>query len=66
MKEPMKMKDLTAYGIPSYILNIWERYYSPYLLQAQEEAVRNFGILDYNQGSTRLLRRVTPRIQTVL
>jgi len=55
MKEPMKMKDLTAYGIPSYILNIWERYYSPYLLQAQEDAVRNFGILDYNDKNKNLL-----------
>jgi len=50
----MKIKDLAIYGIPSYILNIWERHYSPYLLPAQEEAVRNFGILDYNEGSTRL------------
>jgi len=46
MKEPMKIKDLAAYGIPSYILIIWERHYSPYLLPAQEEAVINFGVLD--------------------
>jgi len=55
MKEPMKMKDLAAYGIPSFILNIWERHYSPYLLPAQEEAVRNFGILDYQDKNKNLL-----------
>jgi helicase len=65
MKEPMKIKDLAIYGIPSYILNIWERHYSPYLLPAQEEAVKNFGILDYNEGSTRLPPRFAPRNQTV-
>ena len=46
MKEPMKIKDLAVYGIPSYLLNIWERNYSPYLLPAQEEAVKNYGVLD--------------------
>ena len=57
----MKIKSLKNYGIPSYILNIWEKHYSPYLLPAQEDAVINYGILDYNQGSTRLLRRNAPR-----
>ncbi len=47
----MKIKDLANYGIPSYLLNIREKDCSPYLLPIQEEAVRNFGILDYNQGS---------------
>ena len=42
----MKIKDLKKYGIPSYIINIWEKDYSPYLLPLQEEAVRNYGILD--------------------
>jgi DNA-binding winged helix-turn-helix (wHTH) protein len=42
----MKIKDLKNYGIPSYIVNIWEKHYSPYLLPLQEDAVRNYGILD--------------------
>ena len=57
----MKIKSLKNYGIPSYILNIWEKHYSPYLLPIQEEAVRNYGVLDYDEGSTRLPRRFTPR-----
>ena len=47
----MKIKRLKNYGIPSYILNIWEKHYSSYLLPVQEDAVINYGILDYNQGS---------------
>jgi len=46
----MKIKNLKNYGIPSYILNIWEKHYSPYLLPVQEEAVRNYGVLDYDEG----------------
>jgi len=57
----MKINSLKNYGIPSYILNIWEKHYSPYLLPIQEEAVRDYGILDYNKGSMRLLRRDAPR-----
>jgi len=57
----MKIKSLKNYGIPSYILNIWEKHYSPYLLRIQEEAVRNYGILDYGEGSTGLPRRFAPR-----
>jgi len=45
-KKPMKMRDLEVWGVPSYILNIWEEHYSPYLLPIQEEAVRNYGVLD--------------------
>ena len=41
----MKIKDLKNYGIPSSILNIWEKNPSPYLLPLQEDAVRNYGIL---------------------
>ena len=55
MTKLMKIKSLKDYGIPSYILDIWEKHYSPYLLPIQEEAVRDYGILDYNKGSTRLL-----------
>jgi len=51
----MKIKNLKNYGIPFYILNIWEKHYSPYLLPIQEEAVRNFGILDYQDRNKNLL-----------
>jgi len=61
MTKLMKIKNLKNYGIPSYILNIWEKHYSPYLLPIQEEAVRNYGVLDCDEGSTRLLRRDAPR-----
>ena len=60
MYKTMKIKNLKNYGIPSYILNIWEEHYSPYLLPVQEEAVRNYGILDCGEGSTGLPRRFAP------
>jgi len=51
MTKLMKIKSLKNYGIPSYILNIWEEHYSPCLLPIQEEAVRNYGTLeDENQN----------------
>ncbi|MCK5767467.1 MAG: hypothetical protein KAH35_03725 [Candidatus Atribacteria bacterium] len=42
----MKIKNLKNYGVPSHIVNIWEKHYSPCLLPIQEEAVRecSFGI----------------------
>ena len=43
----MKMRDLEVWGVPSYIVDIWEKNYSPYLLPVQEEAVREYGVLDY-------------------
>ena len=46
-KKLMKMRDLEVWGVPSYIVDIWEKNYSPYLLPVQEEAVRNYGVLDY-------------------
>ena len=52
-RKPMKMRDLEVWGVPSCIVDIWEKNYSPYLLAVQEEAVRNYGVLDYN-GSTGL------------
>jgi len=42
----MKIKELKNYGIPSYIVNIWEKDCSSYLLPLQEEAVKNYGVLD--------------------
>ncbi len=41
----MKIRDLKNYGIPSSILNIWEKNPSSYLLPLQEDAIRNYGIL---------------------
>jgi len=56
----MKIKSLKNYGIPSYVLNIWEKHYPPYLLPIQEEAVRNYGILSCEEGSMGLPRRCAP------
>ncbi len=61
MTKLMKIKSLKNYGIPSYILNIWKKHYSPYLLPVQEEAVRNYGILDCDGENTGLPRRDAPR-----
>ena len=58
-KKPMKMRNLESYGIPSYILDIWEKNYSPRLMPVQERAVRDYGVLDYKEN-TRLPRRFTP------
>jgi len=48
MSESMKIRNLKNYGIPSHIVNIWEKDYPPYLLPLQEDAVRNYGILNGN------------------
>ena len=61
MYKSMKIKNLKNYGIPSYILNIWEEHYSPYLLPLQEDAVRNYGILNCGEESAGLPRRFAPR-----
>ena len=47
MKMRMRMKDLELWGVPTFIVNIWEKNYSPYLLPVQEKAVKEFRILDY-------------------
>ena len=51
MYKLMKIKDLKNYGIPSYIVNICEKHHSPYLLPLQEEAVKEYGILNCDEGS---------------
>ena len=51
----MKIKKLKNYGIPSHILNIWEKHPSPYLLPIQEEAVREYGVLDGNDNDNLLV-----------
>jgi len=55
MTKLMKIKSLKNYGIPSYILNLWEKHYSPYLLPVQEEAVINYGILDDKESKNLLV-----------
>lgn len=50
----MKIKSLKNYGIPSCILDIWKEHYPPYLLPIQEEAVRNYGVLN-DRGNNNLL-----------
>jgi len=57
MSKLMKIGKLKNYGIPSYIVNIWEKHYSPYLLPLQEDAVRKYGVLDYvgNDSNKNLL-----------
>jgi len=47
MSESMKIRNLKNYGIPSHIVNIWEKDYPPYLLPL----VRNYGILNCGKGS---------------
>jgi len=44
----MKIRNLEVWGVPSYVVDIWEKNYSSCLLPVQEEAVRNYGVLDYN------------------
>jgi len=54
-RKPMKMRDLEFLGVPSYIVDILEKNYSPYLLAVQEEAVREYGVLDYNDKNRNLV-----------
>jgi helicase len=56
----MKMRDLEVWGVPSYMVDIWEKSYSTDLLPVQEKAVRDYGVLDYG-GSKGLPRRCAPR-----
>jgi helicase len=60
LKKPMKMRDLEVWGVPSYMVDIWEKNYSPHLLPVQEKAVRYYGVLDYER-SKGLPRRSAPR-----
>jgi len=58
MSKLMKIKDLKNYGIPSCVVNIWEKQPSHqyrYLLPLQENAVKNYGILDYNKNQNLLI-----------
>jgi len=46
----MKIKDLKNYGIPSCILDILGKNYSPYLSPVQKKAVEHYDILNYNNS----------------
>ena len=46
MSESMKIVKLKNYGIPSHIVNIWGKDCPRHLLPIQEEAVKNYGILN--------------------
>ena len=50
MYKIMKIRDLKNYGIPTYVLDIWKEHYSPCLLPLQEEAVKNYGILNCGEN----------------
>jgi len=50
----MRMRNLEDYNIPSCFVDILEKNYSLYLLLVQKKAVKDFGILDYNDGKMRL------------
>jgi len=54
-KKPMKMRDLEVLGVPSYVVDIWEKNYSPYLMAVQEKAVRNYGVLDFDEKHQNLV-----------
>ena len=49
-RRPMKMRDLEVWGVPSFMVDIWEKNYSSLLLPVQEEAVREYGVLDYEES----------------
>lgn len=44
----MKMRNLEAWGVPSYMVDILEENYSSDLLEIQEKAIREYGVLDFN------------------
>jgi len=49
-RRPMKIRDLEVWGVPSFMVDIWEKNYSSLLLPVQEEAVREYGVLDYEES----------------
>lgn len=48
IRKPMQIKNLATYNIPSYFLDILIKEYSHYLLAIQEKAVKEYGILNFN------------------
>jgi len=61
LQENMKMEQLEYFGIPSYIIQIWKKYYSSILLPVQEKAVRQYNLLQ-----TSNIRSAGIKNQTVL
>ncbi len=49
MQKNMKMEQLEYFGIPYYIINIWKKHYSEFLLPVQEKAIREFNLLQSAQ-----------------
>ncbi len=47
----MRIRNLEDYNIPSCILDIWEKNYSPYLLPVQKKAVKDYDILNFNNSN---------------
>ncbi len=45
MQENMKMAQLEYFGVPPYLIKIWQEHYSHYLLPVQEKAVRQYHLL---------------------
>jgi helicase len=46
----MRIRNLEIYNVPSYILDIWEKNYSPYLLPVQKKVVKDYDILNFNNS----------------
>jgi len=59
----MKMRNLEAWGIPSYMVDILEENYSSDLLKVQEEAVRYYGVLDFDGNDRAGRMNPTPTFQ---
>lgn len=51
IKNPMRIRNLEIYNVPSYILDIWEKNYSPCLLPVQKKAVKDYDILNFNNSN---------------
>ena len=60
-RKPMKMRHLEVFGVPSYILDVWEKHYSSELMPVQEKAVRHYGILE--DGGVHVLNSYRERIE---
>ncbi len=51
IKKLMRMRSLEDYNIPSYIVDIWEKNNSSYLWSIQKKAIKDYGILDFNNSN---------------
>jgi len=62
----MKMRNLEAWGVPSYMVDIWEENYSPDLLEVQEKAIREYGVLDFKENDDLLVLSPTSSGKTFI